>query len=162
MSQEQSASTGSDAWTIKRLLDWTSEYFTKHDSDSPRLEAEILLAEALGCERIELYTRFDEVPDGQPVATFRSWVKRHAEGEPAAYLVGHREFYSLRFQVNEHVLIPRPETEHVVVAAIEAAKKLDEGSPRIVDIGTGSGCIIIALAKHITNASFGMEFTARS
>ncbi|MEM7452792.1 MAG: peptide chain release factor N(5)-glutamine methyltransferase [Planctomycetota bacterium] len=155
MSQEQSTAGQTDAWTIKRLLDWTAEYFDKSGSDSPRLAAEILLAEALGCQRIELYTRFDEVPGQEPVTTFRGWVKRHAEGEPVAYLVGHREFYSLRFTVNQHVLIPRPETEHVVVAAIEAAKMLDEGRPRIVDIGTGSGCIIVALAKHIQEASFG-------
>ena len=92
---------------------------------SPRLEAEILLAEALDCARIELYTRFDEVPAPDPIARFREWVKRRATGEPVAYIVGYREFYSLRFEVDSNVLIPRPETEHVVVAALEAAKSIE-------------------------------------
>ena len=140
-----------EAWTIKRLLDWTSEYFGRHDSDSPRLKAEILLSEALGCERIELYTRFNEVPEEPALGNYRAWVKRHAAGEPVAYLVGHKEFYSLRFDVNEHVLIPRPETEHVVVEAIECSKSFQEPI-RIADIGTGSGCIAVTLAKHIQHA----------
>lgn len=136
-------------WTIKRLLEWTTEYFQKVEADSPRLEAEVLLAEALDCARIMLYTRFDEVPDEVAVARFRAWVKRRAAGEPVAYLVGHREFYSLKFQVNEDVLIPRPETEHVVIEALEAAKASDASPIRVIDVGTGSGCIAVALAKHL-------------
>ena len=125
------------------------------DAETPRLEAEVLLAEALGCQRIELYTRFDEVPDSEPVTKYRAWVKRRAAGEPVAYIVGHREFYSLKFSVNSSVLIPRPETEHVVVAAIEACKQIDESPIRILDVGTGSGCIAVTLAKHIENVKIG-------
>jgi release factor glutamine methyltransferase len=136
-------------WTIKRLLDWTDDYFSKAESLSPRLEAEILLSEALSCARIDLYTRFDEVPDAKALSQFREWVKRRAAGEPVAYVVGYREFYSLRFQVNNQVLIPRPETEHVVVSALEAVKSIEARPLRIMDIGTGSGCIAVTLAKHI-------------
>ena len=136
-------------WTIKRLLDWTTEFFNRVDADSPRLEAEVLLAAALDCARIELYTQFNQVPPAEPMAKFRQWVKQRAEGEPVAYIVGYREFYSLRFSVNSHVLIPRPETEHVVVAALEAAKKISDRPLRVLDIGTGSGCIAITLAKYL-------------
>ena len=143
--------TDSQPWTIKRLLDWTQDFFGKHGSESPRLEAEILLAKALDCARIELYTRFDTVPVEPNLSTFRGWVKRRSEGEPVAYLVGHREFYSLKFKVNSDVLIPRPETEHLVLAAYDAAGKVQ--SPRILDIGTGSGCVAITLAKHLPQAT---------
>jgi release factor glutamine methyltransferase len=138
-----------EQWTIKRLLDWTDNYFSKSTSGKSRLEAETLLSEAIGCTRIELYTRFDEVPQPEILSRFRSWVKRRAAGEPVAYLVGYSEFYSLRFNVDSNVLIPRPETEHVVVAALEHAKTISERPIRILDIGTGSGCIAIALAKHL-------------
>jgi release factor glutamine methyltransferase len=141
--------TTEEQWTIKRLLDWTDEYFVKVEAGSPRLEAEVLLAEALDCARIELYTRFDEIPDAEPMARFRDWVKRRGAGEPVAYIVGHREFYSLRFTVDSNVLIPRPETEHVVVAALEVAKSITDRPLRIMDVGTGSGCIAITLAKHL-------------
>lgn len=138
-----------ETWTIKRLLEWTAEYFEKNNSDSPRLEAEVLLSAALGCERIQLYTRFDEVPAEPGLGNFRAWVKRRAVGEPVAYLVGHKEFYSLKIKVDSNVLIPRPESEHVVVEAIECAKLLGKQPLTIADVGTGSGCIAVAVAKHI-------------
>jgi release factor glutamine methyltransferase len=141
-----------ETWTIKRLLEWTTEFFGRHDSDSPRLEAEILLAAALGCERIQLYTRFADVPEEPALGRFRAWVKRRAAGEPVAYLVGHREFYSLKFQVDSKVLIPRPETEHVVVETIECAKEFTDTPLEIADVGTGSGCLAVAVAKHIPRA----------
>ena len=144
--------TTEQQWTIKRLLDWTSEYFAKSSPGNARLEAETLLAEALDCQRIELYTRFDELPADEKLKEFRAWVKRRGAGEPVAYIVGHREFYSLRFIVDSNVLIPRPETEHVVVAAIEAAKSIDANPIRIIDVGTGSGCIAVTLAKQIKNS----------
>ena len=143
--------TETQAWTNKRLLDWTTEHFTDKGFEGGRLDAEILLAEALGCQRIQLYTQFNEVPEEARLATFRDWVKRRAKGEPVAYLVGHKEFYSLSFEVNSNVLIPRPETEHIVVQAVDLAKGF---SPHcsILDVGTGSGCIAVTLAKQIENA----------
>ena len=143
--------TTQQQWTIQRLLDWTTEYFAKSGTGNARLEAEVLLAEALDCQRIDLYTRFNESPDEETLTEFRTWVKRRGAGEPVAYLVGHREFYSLRFSVDANVLIPRPETEHVVVAAIEAAKTIEANPIRIIDVGTGSGCIAVTLATQIDN-----------
>src|SRR5947208_4525743 len=112
----------SEPWTVLRLLTWTADYLKSHGSESPRLDAEVLLADARGCERIMLYAAFDQIVDDATRAQFRELVKRRAEGVPVAYLVGKREFYSLSFRVTPDVLIPRPETEFVVVAALDALK----------------------------------------
>ena len=138
-------------WTLQRLLEWTTSHFDDEGSDSSRLDAEVLLAEALNCKRIELYTRFAEVPAAEPMKMFREWVKRRAAGEPVAYLVGHKEFYSLKFKVTPATLIPRPETEHLIVAALEVCKNCDDnaGPIRIIDVGTGSGCIAVTMARQL-------------
>jgi release factor glutamine methyltransferase len=142
-----------EAWTIGRLLGWTVDYLAEHGSDSPRLEAEVLLAHARGCKRIELYTSFEDPADDALRTTFRGLVKRRAEGAPVAYLVGHREFYSLDFLVTPDVLIPRPETEFVVLTLLDSAKTLPQDREiAIADVGAGSGIIGITAAKHIPRA----------
>jgi release factor glutamine methyltransferase len=146
----------SDAWTVLRLLTWTTDYLKSHGSESPRLDAEVLLAHARGCERIMLYAAFDQVVDDEVRGKFRELVKRRAEGVPVAYLVGKREFYSLSFHVTPDVLVPRPETEFVVVAALDALKSFkfqvpgskSEEALLVADVGTGSGAIGVAVAKH--------------
>jgi release factor glutamine methyltransferase len=140
----------SDEWTVRRIIDWTTAHLKKHGSDTPRLETEILLAHARGCRRIELYTRFDEVLSEKERSTMRDLVRRRAQSEPVAYLVGHREFFGLDFRVTPAVLIPRPDTETLVVELLDVAKPL--AAPRILDIGTGSGCIAIAAAVNLANA----------
>lgn len=136
-----------EPWTIGRLLTWTTKYLTERGADSPRLDAELLLAQAVGCPRIGLYTAFETEPP-EPVRTaFRELVKRRAEGTPVAYLLGRREFYSLDFRVTPDVLIPRPETEFLVIAALDALKRR-AGQTRLADIGTGSGIIAVTVAKH--------------
>ncbi|HEX3998365.1 MAG TPA: peptide chain release factor N(5)-glutamine methyltransferase [Pirellulales bacterium] len=144
----------SESWTIGRLLTFTADYLKQHGSDTPRLDAEVLLAAARGCQRIQLYTAFDEVADDKTRQTFRGWVRRRAEGTPVAYLVGYREFYSLRFRVTPAVLIPRPETELLVVRLLDLAKERPAGSPeiRIADVGTGSGILAVCAAKHLSTA----------
>lgn len=139
-----------DAWTIKRLLTWTTDYLKQRGSETPRLDAEILLAEAIGCDRIELYTSFEEEPGEAARDRFRGSVKRRAAGEPVAYIVGKKEFYSLTFSVNRHVLIPRPETELLVVESLDFLKTLSlEKAPVFgCDVGTGSGAIAVALLRH--------------
>lgn len=147
--------SATEAWTVGRLLSWTTDFLKKSGSTSPRLDAEVLLSEAKNCERIELYTAFAEEPTEEVRTAFRELVRRRAEGTPVAYLVGHKEFYSLPFDVNPDVLIPRPETEHLVVEALDRAKQLRASDPsrllRVVDVGTGSGIIAICLAKHLAN-----------
>ena len=143
-----------DEWTIGRLLGWTADYLKQHGSENARLEAEVLLAHARGCKRIELYTSFEDLAGDQLRSTFRELVKRRAEGEPVAYLVGHREFYSLDFRVTPDVLIPRPETELLVLALLDLYKA---GEPRdqpvtVADVGTGSGIIGVTVARHLLKA----------
>ncbi len=140
----------SEPWTVGRLLQWTADYLKGHGSASPRLDAEVLLAEALGCRRIELYTAFDETPDDEPRAAFRELVRRRAGGAPVAYLTGRREFYSLDFRVTPDVLIPRPETELLVVALLDLAKERSwQTPPTVADVGTGSGIVAVCAAKHL-------------
>jgi release factor glutamine methyltransferase len=141
-------------WTIGRLLKWTTDYLTKQGADSPRLDAEILLAEARGCRRIELYTAFDELADDETRTAYRELVRRRAEGTPVAYLVGRREFYSLSFRVTPDVLIPRPETEYVVVTLLDAMKEVGRTGDAllIADVGTGSGILAVCAAKYLRAA----------
>ncbi len=143
-----------DEWTIGRLLAWTTDYLKRQGAESPRLDAEILLAAARGCQRIELYTSFDERADEAVRQKFREWVRRRAEGMPVAYLVGHKEFYSLSFRVTPDVLIPRPETELLVVRLFDLAKQRGAEAHRlsIADVGTGSGIMAVAAAKHLPTA----------
>lgn len=136
-------------WTIGRLLQWTADYLKQHGSESPRLEAEVLLAHARGCQRIELYTSFAD-PADEPLRTkFRELVRRRAEGVPVAYLVGHREFFSLDFRVTPDVLIPRPETELLVMTLLDRIKALGATTEplQIADVGTGSGIVAVTVAK---------------
>jgi release factor glutamine methyltransferase len=139
-----------DVWTVGRLLTWTADWLAAKGSDSPRLEAEVLLAHVRGCPRILLYTAFDTPVADAERAKFRELVKRRGDGEPVAYLVGSREFFSLPFAVSPAVLVPRPETEGLVVRAIDLCQGLD--APRIMDVGTGSGAIAVTLAKRLPRA----------
>jgi release factor glutamine methyltransferase len=142
-----------ETWTVGRLLQWTAEYLGRHGSESPRLEAEVLLAEALGCQRIQLYTSYDTVPSDEIRTRFRDLVRRRAEGMPVAYLVGRREFYSLAFKVTPDVLIPRPETEFLVIGLLDLAKQRPADQPvAVCDVGTGSGIIAVSVAKYLPSA----------
>ena len=138
--------TTEQPWTIGRLLDWTTKFLGQKGSESPRLDTEVLLAHALGCKRIDLYTRHTEEAPEQARQKFRELVRQRVEGCPVAYLVGRKEFFSLEFEVNRAVLIPRPDTECVVDECLRLAKGVAE--PRILDIGTGSGCLAVAVARH--------------
>lgn len=141
-------------WTIGRLLTWTTDFFAQQGVESARLEAEVLLAHARGCKRIELYTVFEEVPPAELRDRFKLLVKRRGDGEPVAYLVGSREFYSLEFEVTPDVLIPRPESELIVVALTDLVKEREASEERlkIADVGTGSGILAVCAAKYIENA----------
>jgi release factor glutamine methyltransferase len=141
-----------DDWSVGRLLTWTADYLKKRGSESARLDAEVLLAHALGWERVRLYTHFDDTVAEEPRAAFRELVRRRAEGMPVAYLVGRKEFYSLPLAVSPAVMIPRPDSEFVVVEFLSALK--GHAAPRVVDVGTGSGCLALACAQHHKTARF--------
>ena len=141
---------GGEPWTVLRLLNWTKDYFAGKGVDAPRLAAEVLLAHVLGCPRIELYARFNQEPDEAKRTAFRQLVKRAAEHEPVAYLVGAKEFYSLRFAVRPGVLVPRPETEILVAETLDHLQRCgaSDGPPRVWDVCTGSGCVAVAVAHE--------------
>ncbi len=139
-------STEPQSWTIGGLLDWTARYLAKKGSEFPRLDTEVLLAHALGCRRIELYTRYEEPASEEARARFRDLVRRRVEGCPVAYLVSRKEFYGLEFEVSPAVLIPRPDSEFVVLECLRLAKAL--ATPRVLDIGTGSGNLAVTVAQQ--------------
>lgn len=133
-------------WTVSRLLDWTGKYLADKGSESPRLDTEVLLANAMKCKRIELYTRHDEEVSDDIRQRFKGLIRDRVEGCPVAYLVGKKEFYSLELEVNRSVLIPRPDTETVVEESLRLMKEV--AGPAVLDVGTGSGAIAIAVAKY--------------
>ncbi|MCI0491558.1 MAG: peptide chain release factor N(5)-glutamine methyltransferase [Planctomycetes bacterium] len=141
--------TTDEPWTIGRLLSWTVDYLGRHGAENPRLDAEVMLAAARGCRRIDLYAAYGEEIGEEVRAKFRELVRRRAAGEPVAYLVGRREFYAMDFEVTPDVLIPRPETELLVVALLDHVKRrgLLEASLEIADVGTGCGILAVCGAK---------------
>jgi release factor glutamine methyltransferase len=139
-------------WTVGRLLDWTAGYLADKGMESPRLEAQVLLAHALGCKRIDLYVRHDQATTDEVRTRFKGLIQERIKGCPVAYLVGVKEFYSLEFFVDGGVLIPRPATETLVGAVLELLRTVV--NPRVLDVGTGSGCLPIATAKYHPTARF--------
>lgn len=135
-------------WTLGALLDWTAKHLAQKGLESPRLDAEVLLAHAVGCKRIDLYgIRHADLATPEQRQKYRDLIQKRLEGCPVAYLVGSKEFFGLPFTVNPAVLIPRPDTEHVVMECVALAKAL--AAPRIVDIGTGSGNLAVTLAREL-------------
>ena len=150
MSAETESNTS--AWTLARLLSWTTDYLARQGMEDARLATEVLLSHAAGCRRIDLYARFDQVLAEDALARFRVWVRQAAAGEPIAYLVGEKEFFSLAFHVTHDVLIPRPETELLVERAIDHCKANGLEDASFLDLGTGSGCITVAVLTQLPEA----------
>ncbi|MHC4086550.1 MAG: peptide chain release factor N(5)-glutamine methyltransferase [Planctomycetota bacterium] len=139
-------------WTIQKLLNWITEYYTEKGIDAPRLNAELLLSHVLTMERIELYTRFDKTVTKEQLDILHDLVKRAGQHEPICYLTGKTEFYSLQLQVSPDCMIPRPETELLVERAIEFLRTRT-GPLFVCDLCTGCGCIAVAIAKNFTEAT---------
>jgi release factor glutamine methyltransferase len=136
--------------TVLEVLKLASDHFQKRGSDSARLDAEVLLAHTLGLRRLDLYLKFDRPLTEPEVTSYRELVAKRAKGEPVAYLVGHKEFMGLDFVVTPAVLVPNPDTEVLVQRAVEIAREADRPM-RVADVGTGSGCIAIAIAHYAPN-----------
>ncbi len=140
----------SELWTIRRLISWAFEYLEGHGVESPRLSAELMLGRVLNLERLQLYLRFDQPLTPEELASFKELLIRRRDLEPMAYILGSREFYGLEMQVGPGVLVPRPESEHLVEEGLKALEGVE--NPRILDLCTGSGCIALALAHERPDA----------
>ena len=149
-------------WTILKVLQWATNYFKRHEIDSPRATAEILLAHALAAERIDLYLHYDQPLNSKELARFKAIIKRRIKREPVAYILGCKEFWSLDLAVTRNVLIPRPETECLVEKAlVYLAVDSNSGRQHILELGTGSGAILIALAsENSQHAYWGTDISA--
>jgi len=140
-----------DTWTPLRVLDWTTRRFETAGVDSPRLAAQVLLAHALGCDRIGLYVQFDKPLGPEELARYRELVRRRLAGEPVAYLVGSQEFWSIELTVDPRVLIPRRDSETLVELVL--AEIPDRSAAlRLADVGTGSGALVLALLRELPAA----------
>ncbi|MFQ5900089.1 MAG: peptide chain release factor N(5)-glutamine methyltransferase [Thermodesulfobacteriota bacterium] len=145
-------SMAKEAWTILKLIDWTTHFFKEKGIHNPRLDSEILLANTLKLDRVGLYLNYDRPLTGNELSSFKGLVKRRAGREPLQYITGVQEFWSLEFKVGQGVLIPRPETEVLVEETLKEGKG-DNNRPLVLDLCTGSGCIAISLAKELTGST---------
>ncbi|GAB1430360.1 hypothetical protein MASR2M18_11930 [Ignavibacteria bacterium] len=142
-----------DALTTLDIIRRTTEYFKRHNVDSPRLTTELMLCEILKCNRVGLYMHYDKPLENNELEYLRDMLRRRVRREPLQYILGSTEFFGLYFKVSPDVLIPRPETELLVEQAKKYIKNSGKSSPIILDIGTGSGCIAIALANAFAQSS---------
>ena len=146
-------------WTIRSLLLWAREWLGKKGVDAPRLDAELLLASALGCDRTRLYVDFDKPLGGDELARFKALIQRRARREPVAYILGVKEFYGRPFGVEPGVFIPRPETEILVQLALEA---LPQGPAQVLDLCAGSGAVGVSIAAERPEAQVDLVEIAQA
>jgi release factor glutamine methyltransferase len=141
-------------WTVLDMIQWATGYFKEKEVDSPRLTIELMLAHVTGLSRMNLYMSFDKPLNPTELDALRPMVKRRGKREPLQYILGTTNFFGLELALTPAVLIPRPETELLVEFTLHRLRELKrhEEALRVLDIGTGSGCIALALAKHLPAA----------
>ena len=137
---------------VHDILNESTKALEAVEIPSARLDAEVLLSFCLGCDRLEFYKNPDMTISEAKLSTFRNLIARRLQWEPVAYITGRKEFWSFSLDVNNSVLIPRPDTEIIVEEALNICRKIDSSEIKILDIGTGSGAIALALASEITGA----------
>jgi release factor glutamine methyltransferase len=143
-----------EIWNVQRVLQWSSTWLKEKAMDqfgNPKLEAELLLAHVLELDRMKLYLQLDRPLAKNERDSYKLLLRRRVEGEPVSYILGYRDFYRHRFMVSPAVLIPRSDTEVLVEVASKAARQM--AAPRILEVGTGSGCIAISLASEVPQAT---------
>lgn len=151
MTQAASASPD-DTWTVLRLLNWTRDWLARQGSPTARLDAELLLAHVLRCNRLQLLMRFDQPVERSELESFKQLIRRRAKLEPVAYILGRKSFYDLEFAVSPAVLVPRPETESLVDAAVAFLQSETAPAGDVLDLCTGSGCVAIAIERTLAKA----------
>lgn len=139
-----------EVWTPLKIIQWAVPYLIQKGIANPRMDVELLIAHALHLDRLKVYLQFDRPLDAGELTTIRELLKRRAQREPLQYILGHREFFGLSFKVGPGVLIPRPETELLVEGVLKHLKEFPPEKRLFLDLGTGSGCIAIAVAKNIS------------
>ena len=147
-----------DQWTIAGILSWTQGHFEKWRPETPRLDAELLLAFVLGCSRLDLYLKADQPLNQKERKAYRELVQQRADGCPIAYLIGEKEFWSLTLEVNKNTLIPRPDTETLVENTVVQIQnwqiKHPESQCLIAELGTGTAAIPLAICAEVKNLHF--------
>lgn len=143
-------------WTIGSVLAWSKKFLIQKESETPRLDAELIISNSLNCDRIHLYTHFDKPLSQLERQTVRESLQRRAQHEPIAYILGWKEFYGRRFFVDHSTLIPRPDTELLVERSVSFLKNVALTGPSVLDIGAGSGCVGITIALEVPQASIDL------
>jgi len=141
--------TAPEIWRVIDLINWTTNYLQEKGFQTPRTDVEWMLTSVLECSRVDLYTNFEKPLTSAETGEFKKLLKRRINHEPVQYIIGETEFMGLPFRVNPSVLIPRPETEILVEHAIDWLRARPKDSRKILEIGTGSGCIAISLARFV-------------
>ncbi len=149
-------------WTPLRIIRWAVPYLTQKGIPNPRFDVELLIAHALKIDRLKVYLQFDRPLDIQELRIIRELLKRRSQHEPLNYITGQREFFGLNFKVGPGVLIPRPETEQLVEHAISWLWELPEEKRLVLDLGTGSGCIAIAIAKNVPCQIWAVDISQKA
>ena len=148
-------------WTISRVLQWTEQYFRSKGIESSRLDGEVLLSHILGCDRMYLYVNFDRPLNQDELRPFHETILERVKGYSVAAIIGHKEFMGLDFHVNEHVLIPRPDTETLIEDILDMYDT--ESSPRILDLCTGPGTILLSLLHYLPQAKgIGVDISKKA
>lgn len=149
-----------ETWTPLKVVQWATGWLKEKGVGSARLDAELLVAHVLGTDRMGVYLHFDRPLDAAELEKLRGLIRRRAERVPVAYLLGWRDFYRQRFEVTPDVLIPRPETELLVESALGRLAGLDPEKRRVLDLGTGSGCVAISIASAMTCWVWAVDVSA--
>lgn len=151
-----------EVWTPLKIIQWAVPYLNQRGISNPRLDVELLIAHALQLDRLKVYLQFDRPLDPRELTVIRELLKRRAQHEPVQYILGQREFFGLPFTVGPGVLIPRPETELLVEGVLEYLKGVEKGKRLVLDLGTGSGCIAVAVAKNIPCRVWAVDISEKA